>query len=227
MVKQIQSGVPIYDKTADGTTVKGLPKGYSYSNTLDTAIQKGDYDNGIKGLQQQLKVDTTPGPLHIPPSTVSDLNAKITQLKVLQDNKIPPSLMDTYAKTDVTEWRALGDPSSSTYNPALYQQLYQLDSDLAAKGVADTSLASATSNLSGKSTNKYTSSSSSSSGSGVSSSVKDNTIKSRIQPTHLNLSTTELGKNVDIKIPQIKLTTPNSLIKAHKIGVVDPHGSYN
>ncbi len=214
----LKAGIPVFDKTGNDVTVTGLPKGYSYTNSLNTTIQNGQYDNAVKGLQQELKYDTTPGPLHIPPSTVQGVKDHITQLQVLSANHVSPTLMTLYGKTTVTEWRDMGDPTNAAYNPTLYNQLYALDQSLAAKGVASTTISDVTG---AKSTQKYTASTSSSS-STATDTIKDNTIGT--MPVYPLENFTNLNfRPITTKIAEPALQSPGSLIKARKISVTSPH----
>jgi hypothetical protein len=219
---QIAAGVPIYDP-AKGTA----PKGYSFDNTLDTAIQTGNYSNAITGLQSKLKSLNTPGPAHIPPETRQAVSDHITQLKVLQAQKVTPDDMNTYATTTLSQWRDLGNPASSEYNPALYQKLYSLDQQLAANGVSGGSLDAAgkkstakfyTTATADSESGKAASSSSSKAATAAADLIKNNTLGSA--PNLPNFTYGSLTpEKISTTIPQIQDLSPSTLIKKRAISV--------
>lgn len=214
----IKNGIPIY-KPATGMA----PKGYSFSNTMDTAVQTGKYDNAIQGYQSELKYETAPGPLHIPPSTVQSTKDKIAQLQVAQSAKLSYSDMQQYNGTSLTAWRDMGDPKSNSYDPATYQKLYAIDQALAAKGVAGGFTVDSSSSSSTKvsATPKYSAKavSSGSSGSSAASLAKSNKVGSLPSLVRESFLTNLAAKDIPDNIPQMKLTAPESLIKPHAISV--------
>lgn len=221
--QEIKDNVPVY-QPPKGTA----PKGYSFDNTLNTDVQTNAFDKAIQGLQSELKVMNTPGPAHIPPSTKQDVQDKITQLQVAQKNKLSYSDMELYNNTSVSAWRAMGNPDKDAYDPATYQKLWNIDQELAKAGVAGNFKVTAkntdTSKLSGK--QKYSLAASGSGRGGSSKAatlVKDNKIGSVSPIPNEDFTTNLTAKAISARIPQIALTKPDSLIKAHKITVTSPH----
>lgn len=219
LASDIQNGVPVY-KAPDGTA---FPKGYSFDNTLKSAIQSGDYDKAITGLQGKIKVLTTPGPEHIPPSQIKDVQNNIKQLQVFKATKTDPAFVNTYSDTTNTEWKAMGNPTSDTYNPELYQKLYTLDQALAAQGVSGGNIDSA-----GKeSTPKFALPKKSTTGRGSAASKAVQLVKSNTIGSLPTLARESFINNMSqpapvLNLPEAKLTQPDSLIKAHKISVGMP-----
>lgn len=220
IASQIAAGVPVYQPP------KGMaPKGYSFSNTLNDAIQTGKYDDAIKGLQSELKVMNQPGPAHIPPSAKEAVQDHIKQLTVFKTLKMDPKFMDTYKNTTLAQWRAMGDSTSSSYNPDLYQKLANLDSALAAQGVAGGDIMSAGDKATGKFYAKA--SGSGSSASKAASLVKNNKVGSLPALTRESFIGNLSAKPINVNIPQVPLTAPGTLLKRHTISVGAPHGNYN
>lgn len=224
---KIAAGIPVY-QPAKGTA----PKGYSFDNTLNTAIQTGQFDKAIQGLQDELATMNKPGPEHIPPSTKQAVQDKITQLRVAAGAHLSYSDMELYNNTSVTAWRNMGDPNKSTYDPKTYQKLWNIDQALAQAGVAGSFklTASSSSNVAKLSSDqKYSTKASTSKGGGSSASslVKNNKIGSLPTIARENFVSNLNARPVTANIPQVKLTPPGSLIKAHKISVGFPRGNYN
>jgi hypothetical protein len=222
LADDIKNGVPVY-KAPAGTA---FPKGYNFSNTLNTAIQGGNYDDAIKGLQGQLAVMNTPGPEHIPPSAKQAVQDHISQLQVFKDTGADAKFVDTYSTTTNAQWRALGNPTSSSYNPALYQKLYTLDQALTNKGVSGGSITSAGHSEVPKFSLPATSSGSSRGSSAAANRavalVKSNTVGSIPTVARENFVNNLLQPAPSLNLPEAKLTQPDTLIKAHRIAVGMP-----
>ena len=218
----IKAGVPVY-QPPKGTA----PAGYSFNNTMDTAVQTGAYDKALQGLQDELKTMNQPGPAHIPPSTKQAVQDKITQLQVATDKKLSYSDIQQYNGTTLTQWRAMGDPTSDQYDPTTYQKLYEIDQALADKGVAgafkvDSNTNNSSSKMSDKPKYSLSAASSKSSASKAASLVKSNTIGSLPTLARENFVNNLAAPPIALNLPEAKLTQPDQLIKAHKISVGMP-----
>lgn len=209
-LQDYNNGIPVYTKVGEvSPRATALPQGYNYTNTLNTAIQTGKYDNAIKGLQGELAAMNTPGPDHIPPSAKEAVQDHIAQLNVFKNLNIKADFIDKYSSTTDAQWRAMGDSTSDTYDPATYQKLYTLDQALVNAGVSGGSITSA-----GKgSTPKFTVPKSSGS------SVKSNTIGSLLQPARESFVNNLLQPAQNLNLPEAKLTAPGTLIAPRKISV--------
>lgn len=219
-----KDGVPVYTKTGEvSAKTAALPKGYNFDNTLNTAIQTGNYDNAIKGLQGELKAMNTPGPDHIPPSAKQAVQDHINQLQVFKNQGVDAKFADTYSTTTNTEWRAMGNPSSSSYNPAMYQKLYTLDQALTDKGISGGSITAAGKGDTPKFSLPTTGSgSASSAASKAAAYVKSNTIGTLLQPQRESFVNNLLQPAQTLNLPEAKLTKPGTLIAPHKISVGTP-----
>ncbi len=209
-----------------------VPKGYNFDDVVNTDIQTGNYDKAVAGLQD--KLNTLNSTKDIPPSTKQALQDSITQLNVADKNKIPYSDMQLYNSTSKAAWNAMGNPAKSTYDPATYQKLWAIDQALAQAGVAgefrSISGSSGTTKIS--SNQKYSLTASSSSGSKSAANraaalIKSDTISGLPSQPRESFVSNLSAKGITTQIPQIKLTPPQGLIKAHAISVGFPRGNYN
>lgn len=116
---------------------KGLVKGVTSSS--DTAyLEKGQYDTNLSALRlkkQLMSEDPT-----TKPSDLEKIDTSIKRGKVYKDNKIPYNMIERYENGDkgisVSEWRAMGDPDSDSYDPDMYQKLWDIDQKMTKAGVS-------------------------------------------------------------------------------------------
>lgn len=108
--------------------------GDTFEGAVKARIQDGSYDKAAAGLQQ--KLDSIKDDSNIAQSTKDEYKNKITQLGVAKENKLSYEDMQLYNSTSLSEWRAMGDDQSDSYDKAKYDQLWAIDQALAAKGVA-------------------------------------------------------------------------------------------
>lgn len=123
------------DKAANIPDPKAnYPKGDSFESAVQARIEGGQFDKAAAGLQQ--KLDSIAKDDNIAQSTKDKYKNKITQLNLAKDQKLSYADMEQYNNTSLSEWRAMGDSNSDTYDPATYKKLWELDQSLANKGVA-------------------------------------------------------------------------------------------
>lgn len=207
----VKNGVPVMNAPA-GT----YPKGVSPADVLESTIEKGNFDQAIKGLQNELKDYQGKG---LPTTKTEPVQNQIKQLGVLKSQGLPPAIRDTYANTSVAAWRKMGDPTSDSYNPTLYQTLAKYDAALADQGIAGGSAGAA-----GKSSSPkfYASASGSGGSSAASKLVRSNTIGSLPTLARESFINNLAMPAQTLNLPEAKLTAPGSLIPAHKISVGMP-----
>jgi hypothetical protein len=187
--------------------------------TKDTRfLSDGKYDANLavlKAKQTLLNEDPT-----TPQSDLDAIDKQIKRGQVAKDGKVPYSLIKAYGGgnggTTLTEWRDMGDPESDTYDPKMYQALYDYDTALAKAGVSD--------NKTDASQNYYyAKGSKSKSGAGggakASSLVKSNTIGSTPNLKSFDFSNMAPQKITSVQIPTIQQITPDQLIKKRAISV--------
>jgi len=123
----------IYDKIGKGEKVSskdmdklvsGLTRGVTA--TEDTRyLEDGNYDMNLAALKLKRAQQAAD-----PTTTEKELKQYDTQIKrgeIYKEKNVPYDLVDQYHKTSLAEWRALGDPKSDTYNPEMYQKLWDID----------------------------------------------------------------------------------------------------
>jgi hypothetical protein len=96
--------------------------------------QNGDYSTDKAALEtkvQLLQADPT-----TKPSEINAYKTQITRDDILQTNNVPYSDLNLYQHTSLSDWRAMGDPESDTYDPETYQKLWGLDQTFAQAGVS-------------------------------------------------------------------------------------------
>jgi len=132
----------IYQSIIDGKQVTpeelkkvqdAMVKGVSASD--DTAyLEKEQYDTNIAALtikKQLLAADPT-----TKPSDLKKIDMSIKRGEIYRDNEIPYDMIEKYQKTDLSDWRKMGDPDDDEYNADLYNQLWAIDEMMAQAGVS-------------------------------------------------------------------------------------------
>lgn len=87
--------------------------------------ENSDYATDRTAMQvklQMLQADPT-----TKKSEINNLKTQIARDNVLEQNQISYDDLSLYEKTDLTDWRKMGDPESKSYDPATYQKLWSLD----------------------------------------------------------------------------------------------------
>ena len=96
--------------------------------------ESGEYDKAIRGANYQL--EKMKNDKDTPKSKLEDAEKEVTRLEVTRDGDFPPEVIDLYSKTEVSEWRAMGNPDHEDYDPDVYQMLWAYDEALAEKGAS-------------------------------------------------------------------------------------------
>lgn len=130
----------IYQDILDGKQVNpdqlkkvqdAMVKGVTASD--DTAyLEKEQYDTNIAALtikKQLMAADPT-----TKPSDLKKMDIQIARGKVFRDGEIPYSDIQMYESTNLSDWRAMGDPEDDSYDPETYQKLWAIDEALAKVG---------------------------------------------------------------------------------------------
>jgi hypothetical protein len=111
-----------------------LVKGVSASD--DTAyLEREQYDTNLAALKlkrQLMSADKT-----TKPSDIAKMDAQIKRGQVYKDNNVPYDLITAYKGTSLSDWRAMGDPESDSYDPDTYQKLWDMDEMMTKAGVSD------------------------------------------------------------------------------------------
>lgn len=133
----------IYNKATSGKEISqadlkklqdGLTKGIS-SNGEDSAyLEKEQYDTNIASLK--LKRELMGSDKTTKPSDLKKMDTAITRGQVYKDNNVPYDMIHNYEKTSVADWRKMGDPQDDTYDPDMYQKLWDIDQKMTKAGVS-------------------------------------------------------------------------------------------
>lgn len=106
----------------------------------DTAyLERGEYDTNIALLKlKKSMIENEPG---TKPSSIKDMDTSIKRSEFYKAKQPSTDLIEKYSKTQkngvsLSEWRAMGDPKSDSYNPDLYQQLWNIDEAMAKAGIS-------------------------------------------------------------------------------------------
>lgn len=186
------------------------PKGKNFDDAVQARIEDGDYDKAVEGLKA--KLDDNQKDTNIPKSKNKEIQDQIKTLEVTKNGKYDPSVIDTYKKTSLAEWRDMGDPESDNYDEKTYQLLYKYDQSLADSGVSRNTtkqtdpLYSAKKPAKGRSGGKNTT-------------VTGNTIGNTPTLGKVSLGDLAPQKAGSVKMPTIQQVKAGDLIKARKITV--------
>jgi len=114
-----------------GLQKEGVP---TDKDGIKAATERGDWDNGIRGLEYQLsKIEDDK---NTPESEKQILRDGIKTLEITRDGNFTPEAVALYASTSLTEWRNAGNPDSDDYDPELYDMLNAYDEALTKGGVS-------------------------------------------------------------------------------------------
>lgn len=190
--------------------LSGMTKGVS-SDQNTRFLEDGNYDANLAVLnakKDELAADPT-----AKKSEIAKYDTQIKRGEVYKAHNTPVADMEAYKKTSLSEWRNMGDPESDTYDPKMYQLLWNHDSMLAKAGVSDSTL--------DPSKNKYSAKTKGGSGGSGLSKVKSNTLGSTPDLKDISLGKLAPEKITDVnaKIPTIANVKPGELIKKRTISV--------
>jgi hypothetical protein len=108
---------------------KAVVKGVPDTGEDTVYLEKGQYDTNLAVLNVKrslMAADPT-----TKPSDLKQIDTNIKRSQVYKDNQIPYDMVDAYKSTSLTDWRDMGDPESDSYDPEMYQQLWNIDQTLA------------------------------------------------------------------------------------------------
>jgi hypothetical protein len=113
---------------------KSLTKGVE-ANGSDTAyLEREQYDTNLTVLnlkKQLMEQDPTTAP-----SSLKKIDLAIKRSEVYKNNTIPYQDISDYKDIGVEDWRAMGDPDSDSYDPDMYQKLFEIDQLMTKAGVS-------------------------------------------------------------------------------------------
>ncbi len=187
------------------------PKGTSFESAVQARIERGEYDKASQGLQQ--KLDSIKGNKDIAASTVSDLEDRIKQVKILQSGHYDPSIVELYKSTELAEWRNMGDPENEAFDQATYDLLFEYDSKLAAAGISKSKRSKDDNAYSAKAPGKGRG------GSGGSGSTAGGDPGSPLSLGKINFGSLALQKASAPNMPTIQKIPANQLVKKRIISV--------
>jgi hypothetical protein len=101
---------------------RGVPES---QGAIDTKWQNGEYDKAIEGTKYRMAQADKKGELSKSDKLKSETD--IRRMETMRDKNISYEDWSAYNKMDLADWRNLGDSESDTYNPDLYQKLYDID----------------------------------------------------------------------------------------------------
>lgn len=125
---QIKRGEDLKPEQVDAIK-KAVVKGVDSTGEDTVYLEKGQYDTNLAvlGVKRSLMAaDPT-----TKPSDLKQMDTNIKRSQVYRDNKISYDLVDAYKSTSLTDWRDMGDPKSDSYDPEMYQKLWNIDQTLA------------------------------------------------------------------------------------------------
>lgn len=112
---------------------EAMVKGVSASD--DSAyLEKEQYDTNIAALnikRSLMAADPT-----TKPSDLDKIDVAIKRGQVYKDNEVPYDLIKAYESTDLSDWRAMGNPEKDEYDPDMYQKLFTIDEMMTNAGVS-------------------------------------------------------------------------------------------
>lgn len=112
---------------------EAMVKGVSASD--DSAyLEKEQYDTNIAALnikRSLMAADPT-----TKPSDLDNIDVAIKRGQVYKDNEVPYDLIKAYESTDLSDWRAMGNPEKDEYDPDMYQKLFTIDEMMTNAGVS-------------------------------------------------------------------------------------------
>lgn len=211
----------VFDKARDGKDVSekelkslmdGVTKGVTESE--DTRfLEDGDYDSNLAVLRAKRELLASEPTTRR--ETLDAYDMQITRGEIYKERKTPYKLAKQYKDISLTEWRDLGDSESDSYDPELYQQLWELDEALTGKGASRKS--------GDPEKQKYYAKKAGSGGRGGSSSalrkIQSNTVGSPQGLAKIDLGRLQGRQTGTPAIPTVTRLKPGELKKARKITV--------
>lgn len=111
-----------------------LVKGVSESGDDTAYLEKEQYDTNLTALN--LKRSMMASDPTTKPSDLKKMDDSIKRGQVYKDTSIPYEMIDAYKGTSLSDWRSMGDPESDSYDPDMYQKLFDVDEALTKAGVS-------------------------------------------------------------------------------------------
>lgn len=201
---------------ATNDTASGVPdpNKANFTAAIEARVESGKYDQAITGLQQKLTADRANA--DIPKSTSDKLQSQVTQFKIAKATGLTFDDMKLYNGTTLAQWRAMGEPTSDTYDQNTYDKLWQMDKKLAEGGVAGAFGVDGT-GVKASGTQKYSAKSPSKSGSGSKATGGGAGAATQLQKiTFGNLAPQKISSAT---IPTIQTIPASQLIKQRTISV--------
>lgn len=109
-------------------------KGVSSTGDDTAYLEREQYDTNLSVLnlkKQLMEADKT-----TKPSDIKKMDTAIKRGQIYKDGNIPYDMINAYQSTSVDEWRDMGDPESDSYDPDMYQKLWNLDQTMTKGGVS-------------------------------------------------------------------------------------------
>lgn len=117
------------------TRVKtAMVRGVSSTGEDTAYLERGQYDTNLAALK--LKKELMSADNTTKPSDLVKMDVAIKRGQIYKDNKIPYDMINSYKSTSLTDWRNMGDKESGSYNPEMYQRLWEMDQKMTKGGVS-------------------------------------------------------------------------------------------
>lgn len=123
-------------KQLDESDIKSLQAGLVKGVTAgtDTAyLERNDWDTNLAVLK--IKRDTMQNDPTVKPSSIEDIEKDIKRGEFYKDNQTSYEDITDYKSIGVEDWRKMGDPESDSYDPDMYQKLWELDQAMTENGI--------------------------------------------------------------------------------------------
>jgi hypothetical protein len=111
-----------------------MVKGVELSGTDTAYLEREQYDTNLAVLK--MKRDLSASDPTIRPSSLEKLDIAIKRGEIYKEFEIPYKDIESYQDTNLTEWRAMGNPESDDYDPERYELLWNMDEKMTKAGVS-------------------------------------------------------------------------------------------
>lgn len=132
LLSYISQGQNLTDKEMQDV-YKSITKGATVSGD-SVYRENGDYATDLQVLNVK-KLLMQKDPL-TRPSDLKNIDTQIKRSEILSENDIPYDALRLYQSTSQSDWRAMGDPTSNSYDPDTYQRLAAIDQLFASSGAS-------------------------------------------------------------------------------------------
>lgn len=134
-IKRLDEQTPVYNGSVEGLNKQDVNMLSMTSDEVTRDLKSNKYDGTISYLTALKNAEdrdvATKDTTHDYYGGSLTTTQALAVAKVNKTGNYDYKFQNLYDKTDLTEWRDMGDPESESYDPEMYQKLYNYDSERA------------------------------------------------------------------------------------------------